>query len=166
MAVSQFRIVILALGLLGCSKKEAAPPSTGSAEGTPAAGAPAGAGMVEIPLTKYGMTMQVPRVGLGSETAVEHDEELNIDSSPALYVSLGESTPEKLVADRDAINLPTTDVKTETLADGFVTSALGNNKIYYVDAFRKINGKSIHCRSTGFSPKDVELALASCKSIK
>ncbi|HEY7371260.1 MAG TPA: hypothetical protein VIF57_03710 [Polyangia bacterium] len=129
-----------------------------------------GGGSVPVALAGLGVTAQVPE-GTTADKAIVGDGLTLQGPDLVVGVQLAGKDRAKTLAeakDKNSMYSPT-DVKEETLADGWALSfqnkgGMGTN--YWVQVRRTVGGKAIWCDTTASSAEQQANALAACKSLK
>jgi hypothetical protein len=132
-------------------------------------GGGSGGGSVPLALAGLGVTAQVPE-GTTADKAIVGDG-LTLQGPDLVVGVQAAGSHAKTLAeakDKNSMYSPT-DVKEETLADGWALSfqnkgGMGTN--YWVQVRRTIGGKAIWCDTTASSAEQQANALAACKSLK
>lgn len=146
----------------GCSKKDDKAGGGGGDKGK--GGAPAA-----VKLPKLGLQLDAPGAVEVGDSIGGEGHMLTGSGVGAMSIEVAK-TPQTLEeAQEDAKMYSPTNVKTETLADGWLLTfenkgGVGTN--YWVDVRRTIDGKNLKCGTTGSDKGQAAAVAAACKSLK
>jgi hypothetical protein len=179
-SMKHLSIVLVAVGALaaGCCKKEGDKAAGGdkaatgdkAAAGDKAGGDKAGGGApAATKLPKLGLQIDAPGE-IKVDDAIGGEGHMLMGSGiGAMSIEVAKEAQTVDAAKEDAGMYTPTNLKTETLPDGWAMSfenkgSMGTN--YWVDVRRAIDGKSYKCGTTGSDAKQAAAVLAACKTLR
>lgn len=164
-------VALSSLALAACSSSSASTSGSAAESGKGAPGA-------DSPAKSAAKVINLPALGLKGTAAGETEEPIIGSGDPILIaaaqftVNVSAAKPTDPKTAKDALEVAKgfngTDVKSETLPDGWIvtfknTGSLGDN--YWVSIRREIGGKGYMCETTQTTPAQQKASIDFCKSL-
>jgi hypothetical protein len=162
-------ILVAALALSGCSKKDGDAGGGGAAGGGTAGGGGGGGAGKPLKLDKLGLSIDVPGETRVDDAIMGDGQMINGSSVGAMQVEIPKEEQTLEAAKEDAAMYNPKNLTDEKLEDGWVlrfenTGSMGTN--HWVTVTRTIDGKTYKCWYTGGDAKQATNVLNACKTLR